>query len=283
MWCRLQYTTGRMLAGSLLLHYIRHSTELLGGTSMCHPDPLRIDGHTVYIYEDVAALAQGACDYIVGHCARLARQQTKVSLALSGGATPVKVYEKLVSQSYINAIDWQSLLVFFGDERYVDPEDEQSNFRMARHTFLNQAPIPEEQIFAVPTDCAEPADCAIRYGQCLQQQLGADPVIDIMLLGMGDDGHTASLFPGTDILQENQQPAAAVYVSKFDSWRISMTYPVINRAGQVCVLVAGDSKAEVLLEVLSPSPDTHYPIQGIQNPHGLTWLVDRAAAARLRV
>jgi len=201
-------------------------------------------------------------------------------IALSGGSTPVRLHQTLAS-AYHDVIDWDKFRVYFGDERYVAPEHPDSNFRMARETLLSRVPIAADQVFAMPTDCAHPADCAQRYADTLgrlPQQAGL-PVFDMILLGMGDDGHTASLFPETDILNASATSVAAVFVPRLDSWRLSLTYPVLDRARNILVLVSGEGKSGTLFNVFN-QPERGYPIQRIRNS-AMQWCVDRAAARRL--
>ena len=244
--------------------------------------PAHYGRHQVYVFDDQPALQSATAEYLCGICLQHAAQQDTVSFALSGGSTPIGVYERLAQPPWRERFPWENTHILFGDERYVPHDDEQSNYRMASQAMLQHVPLNAQQIHAIPTHCAEPADCAALYESEIKQ-LHVDselPAIDVVLLGMGDDGHTASLFPDTPILSETRHLVAAVFVAKFNSWRISLTYPVLNHAKTVCVLVSGEGKAEVLREVIS-SDTPRYPIQRIANPNGIVWLTDRAAASRL--
>lgn len=242
--------------------------------------PRSFHTNQVYIFNSVDVLIKAAASFISQCCNEYATTQDTVSLSLAGGSTPVKIYQQLIASPVLDSMPWPAMRFYFGDERYVAPEDDQSNYKMAMQAFLKAAPVSEKQIYAIPTYCDVATICADKYDQILTNTLGSEPVLDFVLLGMGDDGHTASLFPGTDILQITGQSVAAVYVEKFNSWRISLTYPVLNRAKTVCVLVTGEAKAKVLAEVLS-EPDAGYPVQGINNTAGIIWLVDEAAAKHL--
>ncbi|MGD8783472.1 MAG: 6-phosphogluconolactonase [Thioalkalispiraceae bacterium] len=239
----------------------------------------------VYVYETADLLKQAAADLIASYAVDVVRHKSTFSMALSGGASPVGVYEKLLSDKWKTSFPWQQSHFFFGDERYVPHDHEQSNYRMAMQAFLQAAPVHQQHIHPIPTDCPQPEDCAEQYERTIIDTLSTDqekaiPVLDLVLLGMGDDGHTASLFPTTEILNENEAMVAAVYVDKLDSWRISMTFPLLNQANRVIVLVAGENKASVLAEVLL-SDEVKYPIQMLDNPYGVMWLVDQGAASQL--
>lgn len=235
----------------------------------------------VILNEDLDALSRKAATRIV-EIARLAiKDRGAFHLALSGGSTPVHLHQMLASPSFREQIAWHQVHVYFGDERNVPPDHPDSNYRMARETLLSHVDIPEHQVHPIPTGCDDMQSCAQTYASALSSlpQESGMPCLDLILLGMGDDGHTASLFPGTDILKEQRVPVAAVYVPKLDSWRISLTYPVLSRARTIMFLVSGESKAVVLDEVFN-QPDRHYPVQGVKNEH-IEWYVDKAAAKRL--
>ena len=253
---------------------------------------LNFGQHRVYIYESPAAVKLAATEHIVKICAARAKLFEKVSIALSGGSTPVGVYQNLVNEEFYQtflksnsssmSFPWAQSLFFFGDERYVPHDDQQSNYRMAKEAFLNTAPIGDDQIHAIPTDCDSAEFCAEQYAQQLSilEQNDGIPMLDYLLLGIGDDGHTASLFPGTSIIDELDKNVAAVYVEKFHSWRISLTFRVLNQARVCCVLAAGEAKASVLLDVMQ-NKRHDYPVGKIRNQNGLDWFIDQAAASLL--
>ncbi len=198
-------------------------------------------------------------------------------LALAGGSTPQALYRLLASDEYREQVDWSRVEVFFGDERYVGPDHPDSNYRMARETMLAHLPIPPGQIHPLDTQ-QEVRHAAAAYARLLQQRLPQNeqgPVFDLVLLGMGDDGHTASLFPRTCILHD-ERLAAAVYVEKFKAWRLSLTYRTLNNAGQVWLLVAGANKAAVIGE-LQAGRGEGYPVAALRPQGELNWFVDRAA------
>lgn len=202
-------------------------------------------------------------------------------LALSGGSTPRYMHQILADPVYQQKIDWKKVHVYFGDERNVPIDHPDSNYRMAMETLLSKVPIPLSQVHAIPTGCDRMQDCANRYAEQLATlpQQNDMPCFDLILLGMGNDGHTASLFPDTPILEEYGRSVASVFVPGLDGWRVSLTYPVFNQARNIMVLVSGGGKAEVLSAVFN-EPARDYPIQRIRNDR-LEWYVDTSAAARL--
>ncbi len=246
---------------------------------------LNFGQHRVYIYESAEALKQAAAEHIINICAQRAGQADTVSIALSGGSTPIGVYQNLLllatDQSTLQ-FPWHQSQFFFGDERYVPHDDEQSNYRMAMNAFLKKANVADDHIHAIPTDCELAETCAQHYAERLSilEQVEGIPVFDYVLLGIGDDGHTASLFPGTSIIDERDKNVAAVYVEKFQAWRISLTFPVLNRARVCSVLVSGASKASVFADVVQNANKT-FPVALIENTHGINWFVDQEAASKL--
>jgi len=252
---------------------------------------------TVRIYRDAGELALKAArrfarladQYVVG-CGRF-------TVALSGGSTPRAMLSLLASEPFLGTVPWSSIYLFWGDERCVPPDHPDSNYRMATETLLSKAPIPPENIFRVPAEIADPERAAEEYAATLTTfflagpgatgtgtaPLSSVPRLDLVLLGMGPDGHTASLFPHTTALQAGEQIVVANYVEKFKAHRITLTAATINNARSVTFLVAGDDKAEALKNVLEGSyqPDV-YPSQLIRPANGtLLWMVDEAAARLL--
>lgn len=209
----------------------------------------------------------------------------RCTVALSGGTTPRSFYSLLAQQPNV---PWDKIFFFFGDERHVPPDDPNSNFRMASESLFSLAPVPAEHIFRVPAEIPDADTAAQSYEQTLRQFFNLEedalPRFDIILLGLGPDGHTASLFPGTAALHEDERLVAANWVEKLKTWRITLTYPVINNAAEILFLVAGAEKQEAVLAVLQGKPDPEtYPAQGIRPENGrLVWVVDHAAAGPLK-
>jgi 6-phosphogluconolactonase len=204
-------------------------------------------------------------------------ERNEFRIALSGGNTPRPVYAKLAEMA--RDFPWAKSLITFGDERCVPPEDEQSNYRMARENLLIPAHIPDSSVLRLRGEI-EPRTAADEYQEKLDQ-LAKDRGEqiyrhDLLLLGLGDDGHTASLFPGTAALQETSRRVIANFVPKLDSWRLTFTYPLINNARQVCFLVNASKHAELVERVLEG--DQELPASRVQPISGnLTWILGQAA------
>lgn len=224
--------------------------------------------------------------------AGVASAKDSFTVAIAGGSTPKGMYALLASDAYRNNIDWQKVHVFFGDERCVPPENEYSNYRMANAELLMHVSIPKRQTYRIRGEIA-PHMAAAEYEGALLRIFGQSdespfPRFDLILLGMGPDGHTASLFPASAALKEQKRWVTANDVEKFKGtstpWqRVTMTYPVLNAAAHVLFMVAGADKADALYEVLhgAANPDL-YPSQNVRPAAGrLTWLVDQASAAKL--
>ncbi|HTL29844.1 MAG TPA: 6-phosphogluconolactonase [Tepidisphaeraceae bacterium] len=224
------------------------------------------------------ALAREAATRFVAIGEAAIETRGKFTVALSGGSTPRALHNALASDEFRGQLDWSKVEIFFGDERCVPPEDADSNYRMARETLLSKVPIPGDNIYRMRGEI-DPEEAAKEYGQMLKEKF-ADGGLDLVLLGMGDDGHTASLFPHTTALHETKHRCVANHVEKLNAWRITLTAPFINRSKNVIILVSGVSKSARLSEVLeSPRDPDRLPIQLIQPAGGqLTWLLDSAAA-----
>lgn len=232
----------------------------------------------IKIVPDPAAVATAAAQRIVDLAGDAIATRGSFSIALSGGSTPQTLFQLLASEPYSKRINWKNWKIYFGDERCVPPTHPDSNFRMAGEALLDKVAIPPEQIHRMKGEI-DPNQAATEYGQLLKEHF-ADGGLDIILLGMGDDGHTASLFPKTAALNETQHRCVANFVEKLSVWRITMTAPFINRARQIIVMATGAAKADRLHQVLDGPPDTqNLPIQLIDPPNGQSlWLLDAAAA-----
>jgi 6-phosphogluconolactonase len=238
----------------------------------------------ICVYQDLESLSRGAADLFVERSTSAARLQGRFSVALSGGHTPFGAYQLLAKGPRRDQVPWSQVHVFWGDERCVPPDDPRSNARMAHETLLDHVPIPSDQIH--PILCAgAPENGAQEYESLLRHFFkGRQPRFDLVLLGLGENGHTASLFPGTAALDESTRWAAEVYVREQDLYRVTLTAPIINQGEMVVFLVAGANKANVLREVLEGPRDPHrLPAQLIQpESSDLRWLIDRQAASALR-
>jgi 6-phosphogluconolactonase len=241
-----------------------------------------------YVEPDPASLACRAAQYIAEMAGEAMDYGKRARIALSGGSTPKAAFEMLAdpSQPWRNRIQWGNLDLFWVDERAVPPDDADSNYRMTREALLDRVPLRPEQIHRMEGEL-EPEVAAARYEAELRNSFhleGAEiPRFDLIALGMGPDGHTASLFPHTEALHEMSRLVAANHVPQKDTWRITLTWPVINQARSVFFLIAGADKAEILKEVLTGPRDVdRLPSQLIWPASGiLTLILDKAAAALL--
>lgn len=237
----------------------------------------------IEVYPDLESLSRAAAALLVRQANLAVAARGRFSVALSGGATPRRTYELLAAPPLKNQAPWGRVHVFWGDERCVPPNDFRSNARLAKEAWLDRVPIPGHQIH--PMNCGpDPAAAARQYEAQLREFFaGQPPILDLVLLGLGDDGHTASLFPGAAVLKEAERWAAAVYLAEAGLYRITLTAPLINQAAVVAFLVAGGAKAGILREVLhGPRDPARLPAQLIQPHHGeLRWLADLAAAGPL--
>ena len=237
----------------------------------------------IRVLPDPAALAEAAARQIVEAAQEAMDARGLFSLALSGGSTPRDLHLKLANPPFRDEIRWERVHVFFGDERCVPPDDPQSNYRMAEETLLSRVPIPREQVHRMRGELP-PEEAAQAYEQELRDFFKSDPPrLDVILLGMGDNGHTASLFPGLTAVHEQQRWVIAEYVAEVGMWRITLTPVVINLARRVIFLVAGAAKASMLKRVLQgPFIPDALPAQIVRpSPGEAEWLVDSAAAAEL--
>jgi 6-phosphogluconolactonase len=209
------------------------------------------------------------------------------SIALSGGSTPRGLFHQLTIDPYRSQVGWSSVRIFWGDERPVPPDHPESNFRMAKEHLLDRLPIPFEQVFRMEGE-RPPHEAATHYQTVLQQafSLGGEevPRFDLVLLGMGPDAHTASLFPETAVLEEETRWVAAPWVEKFQTHRITLTPKVFNAARRIVFVVSGLDKAQAAQAVLEGPPHPHqYPAQLINPVQGeVIWLLDQAAASQLK-
>jgi 6-phosphogluconolactonase len=212
----------------------------------------------------------------------------RFSLALSGGSTPRALYRALAEPPFRDAIDWPRVHLFWGDERFVPADHPDSNYRLAREAFITRVPIPEENVHPIPTEATNPETAAAQYEVTLRRFFVSPereaPRFDLVLLGLGPDGHTASLFPESPALHENRRLVAAVYAPRLAAWRLTLTPPVLRAAHHILFLVSGRDKASVLQEILEgPYDPRQLPAQLARPEEGdLTWLVDEAAASLLQ-
>jgi 6-phosphogluconolactonase len=236
--------------------------------------------------DSLAAMSSHAADIFIKLSQKAIQERGFFSVALSGGSTPKKLYELLTQEPYCSQIDWAKVHLFFGDERNVPPEHQDSNFRMANEALFSKiAQLPPENIHRVPAE--QPAvDAANLYEQDLRDFFQNElPRFDLVLLGLGTDGHTASLFPDSPALEENVRWFVENWVEKFGAYRLTLTFSVINNARLVLFLVAGADKADIVRQIQRPdSAEIKYPAQLINPTDGkLLWIFDEAAGAKISV
>jgi 6-phosphogluconolactonase len=228
-----------------------------------------------------ADLSQAAAAEFATFAAQAVRRGGRFTVALAGGSTPKSLYALLASGS-TPSISWEKIFFFFGDERFVPSEHPDSNYRMVRETRL-LSKVAESNVFRVPTEIGDADSAARAYEQTLRKffalQPGEFPRFDLVLLGLGPDGHTASLFPGTAALNEKSSLVVATWVEKFQTYRITLTLPVLNRSACVIFLVSGADKANIVREALK-NEEANLPSQKVRPADGrLLWLLDRAAGS----
>jgi 6-phosphogluconolactonase len=231
-------------------------------------------------------LFQAAADEFIHSATAAIASRGRFTVALSGGSTPRSLYTLLAANASTR-LPWDKMFFFWGDERHVPPTDAESNYRMANESLLSKAPIPPANVFRVLAENPDAAAAAEAYDKTLRKFFevadGEVPRFDLILLGMGPDGHTASLFPETAALQEKSRLVVANWVEKFHTHRITFTLPVLNAARCDAFLVSGIDKAGVLREILEgDAPGEKYPSKLVRPTDGkLIWFVDRAAASEL--
>jgi 6-phosphogluconolactonase len=228
-------------------------------------------------YPNANAVARAAAEYFVDTANHFVDSQGYFSVALSGGSTP-KVLYSLLATDFQARIPWSNVYLFWSDERCVPPDHVDSNYRMVKETLLDYVPIPESNSFRIHSEL-NPVQAAEDYEQKTRSFFKVRrPRFDLVLLGLGDDGHTASLFADTSALNETERWVSANYVEKFDAWRITLTLPVINASANVAFLVVGGAKADTLKAVIG-GRSGNFPAQRVAPGDGtLIWFVDDAAA-----
>lgn len=219
----------------------------------------------IRVFENSRELARGAAEHLV--------TLAPVTVALSGGSTP-KVLYQLLAEEFRDQVSWASTQFFWSDERHVPPDHPDSNYRMAYESLLSRVPVPESNVHRVHSENPSAQEAADEYEKVIV------PRLDLILLGLGADGHTASIFPGSDVLHETKRLVAAPWVEKLNTYRITMTLPLLNNGASILFLVSGAEKAQIVKEVLEGPKK--YPAQFVQPTDGeLIWMLDRDAAAGL--
>lgn len=234
----------------------------------------------IRVFADLEALSRAAAGLFVGEARRAAAACGRFAVLLAGGETPRRTYQLLAAAPFRDRIPWSAVHIFWGDERCVPSDDRRSNALMTRRALLDHVPVPRAHIHFIPGG-SSPHEAAREYEEILRAFFAPGlPRFDLVFLGLGENGHTASLFPGTAALEERERWVSEVYIAEEGLHRVTLTAPVINQAALVAFLVAGDGKAQVLREVLEGEPaQPLLPAQMIRPVKGeLLWLVDREAA-----
>jgi 6-phosphogluconolactonase len=235
----------------------------------------------VRIFNTKEEITSQAANIFIAAAQNAIEKQGRFVVALTGGSSPVALYTLLATAPYKNKIDWEKVFVFWGDERWVPLDDALSNAKMADDTLLSHVSISKNNIFPMYKEGVSAEAYALEYEESIKSITGEDGQFDLILLGMGDDGHTASLFPGQAVLQEQDKWVAAYYLESQTMFRITLTAALINRAKQIVVLTFGENKAQALNEVLygAYNPEK-YPTQLIKPLDGeLLFLTDKAATS----
>lgn len=235
-----------------------------------------------FISENTDALSRNAAAWIVDRIRFVLRQKKEFTLVLSGGSTPEKLYSLLSSVPYDHAVDWNRVIFFWGDERFVPASDPQNNASMAKEHLLDPLKVPADHIRIIPTT-PDPATAAAAYERTIRSYFGDQPVqFDLVLLGLGDNAHTLSLFPGQPVVHEQQKMVDALYLPELKQSRITMTAPIVNQASTVVFLISGAGKAKAVQQVWNgPEDHSKYPAQTIKPVNGKLFVFADTAAASL--
>ena len=232
------------------------------------------------IFPNPTELARAAAEHFVARSREAVAQRELFTVALSGGSTPKLLFELLAdpNEPFRDQISWSRIHFFWSDERHVPPDHPESNYRMANDALLSRVPISQSKVHRVPSENPDAADAAAEYERIVVETTGQSlPLLDLILLGLGGDGHTASIFPGSDVLNETERLVAAPWVEKLQTYRITMTLPLLNNGASVVFLVSGSEKAKIVKEILE-GPE-QYPAQAIKPANGeLLWMLDEDAA-----
>jgi 6-phosphogluconolactonase len=246
---------------------------------------MAVSDREIIVCRDLADLNRRAADYFTSLAEEVAARSARFTVALSGGSTPKSVYALLASDGYKERIPWPKVHLFWGDERCVPPDHPESNYRMVSESLLAKVKIPTENVHRMQGE-KEPGVAALEYEAMLKEffhlPAGSLPRFDLILLGIGEDGHTASLFPESDALEASECLVTACYVDKLKAHRLTLTLPVLNAGKDIVFLVTGRSKAAIVKEVLKTNGASQLPAARVRPSDGrLLWLVTADAAAEL--
>ncbi|PWN71912.1 6-phosphogluconolactonase [Chryseobacterium phosphatilyticum] len=234
----------------------------------------------ITVFDDLEKLYKKAADTFVDLSKQSIQKHNQFTVALSGGSSPKAIFKLLATEEYSNKIEWSKVYFFWVDERWVSLNDDKSNAKMTFEALLDHVPVNKDHIFPMYQDGTEPEDYAREYEQKIKNILGNDGIFDFILLGMGDDGHTASLFPGEDVVNEKEKWVSAYYLKPQEMFRITLTAPLINKAENILVVAFGESKKHALNEVLNGEYNpTLYPMQLIEKKEGFQFFTDEKASS----
>lgn len=232
----------------------------------------------ITVFDDLDNLYKKAADTFVDLSQKSIQKNNRFVVALSGGSSPKAIFKLLATQEYAEKIEWNKLYFFWVDERWVALDDEKSNAKMTFEALFDKVPVNKDQIFPMYQDGILPEEYAVKYEQQIRNVLGDEGVFDFILLGMGDDGHTASLFPGEAILDEKEKWVAAYYLKPQEMFRITLTAPIINKAENILLVAFGESKKHALNEVLNGAYNPQlYPLQLIDKKESFQLFTDEKA------
>ncbi len=236
-------------------------------------------GKKIHAYSNKEQMVSATTERVIDEIGQAIQERGVCNIALAGGNTPREIYSMLAESTYRDRVDWNRLHLFWGDERMVPPEHEDSNFRMVKETLLDHVMIPDGNVHRIRGEVA-PEQAAREYAELLHIHFKSDPPsFDIILLGIGEDGHTASLFPGTDAVEECKLYTVAVFVPRLDTWRVTLTFPVLNAAREILFLAAGKSKSDIVQRIISiKQPAKEFPASMVNPESGtLHWMLDSEA------
>lgn len=232
----------------------------------------------ITVFDDLEKLYKKAADTFVDLSKKSIQKNNRFAVALSGGSSPKAIFNLLATEEYAAKIEWNKVYFFWVDERWVPLDDDKSNAKMTFETLLDKVPVNRDQIFPMYKDGISPEAYAVEYEQQIRKILGDEGIFDFILLGMGDDGHTASLFPGEKVLDEKEKWVSAYYLTPQEMFRITLTAPLINKAENILAVAFGESKKHALNEVLNGAYNPAlYPMQLIDKKDSFQFFTDEKA------
>jgi 6-phosphogluconolactonase len=250
------------------------------------PKRFHLAGAEILVGDDIDETIRMAAGQFAALARKIAAEDRPVAVALAGGSTPRRLFQALAAAPFVGLVPWKAIQFFWGDERNVPPGHKDSNYSMAREMLLSRVPVPAANIHRIPTGDGTALEAADLYERILREKLPlvhGVPRLDYNLLGLGANGHTASLFAGRPSLHECNRLVVADHIEEVNSWRVTLTLPVLNNAAQITFLVIGEEKADVVKRVIEgPRDPDNTPAQLIAPVDGtLTWILDSAAASQL--